>query len=96
MSKRARKRRDRKKTGLYSFENHPQSLPPALEKKFRAHPKAWTFFNAQPPGYRRHAIYKVVSPKQEATRERWLALLIADSAAGRRLVEVTSLTKRQT
>ena len=87
--------RDRKKTGIYSFENRPQSLPPTLEKKFRAQPKAWAFFNAQPSGYRRLAIYKVVNPKQEVTRERWLARLIADSAAGRRLVEVTSLTKRQ-
>lgn len=87
--------RDRKKTGVYSFETRPRTLPAALEKKFRAHKKAWDFFNAQPPGYRRLAIYKVVSPKQEATRERWLARLIADSAAGRRLAEITGSGKRQ-
>jgi len=75
------------KTGIYAFERPAQSLPPVDEKKFRANKGAWAFFTAQPPGYRRLAIHKVVSPKQAATRARWLARLIADSAAGRRLGE---------
>lgn len=86
-------KRDQKKTGIYSFENRPQKLPPAFEKKFRANAKAWTFFNSQPPGYRRLAIFKVVSPKQEATRERWLARLIADSAAGCRVAALSGISK---
>jgi uncharacterized protein YdeI (YjbR/CyaY-like superfamily) len=86
--------RDQKQTGIYSFEQRPQSFPPALEKKFRAHAQAWAFFSAQPPGYRRLAIYKVISPKQEATRERWLARVIAESAAGRRVAELTGISKR--
>jgi uncharacterized protein YdeI (YjbR/CyaY-like superfamily) len=73
------------KTGIYSFENRPQALPAAYEKIFHAKPEAWTFFMAQPPGYRRLAIYKIVSAKQEATRQRRLAQLIADSAQGRRI-----------
>lgn len=74
------------KTGLASYERAtPPELPSVYEKKFRANKKAWTFFTAQPPGYRRLALHRVVSPKQEATRERWLARLIAESAAGRRL-----------
>jgi Uncharacterized protein conserved in bacteria len=77
--------RTEKKTGIYSFENRPQNLPPALEKSFRAHSDAWTFFSAQPPGYRRTAIWWVVSAKQETTRQRRLAQLIADSAGRRRL-----------
>lgn len=73
------------KTGVYSFENRPQDFPSALEKIFRAKKAAWTFWQAQPPGYRRTAIWWVVSAKQETTRERRLTQLIADSAAGRRL-----------
>ncbi len=73
------------KTGVYSFENRPEKLPPSLERSFRAHPAAWTFFSAQPPGYRRTAIWWIVSAKQEATRQRRLAQLIATSAARRRL-----------
>ncbi len=80
--------RDPKRTGLYSFENQPQSLPPALEKRFRAKRKAWEFFQAQPPGYRRTAIWWVVSAKRDETKERRLQTLIEDSAAGRRIKQL--------
>jgi uncharacterized protein YdeI (YjbR/CyaY-like superfamily) len=73
------------KTGVYSFESRPKKLPAAYEKIFRAQPKAWSFFMAQPPGYRRLLIFKIVRAKQEATRQRWLARTIAASARGRRL-----------
>jgi uncharacterized protein YdeI (YjbR/CyaY-like superfamily) len=83
------------KTGIYAFEQKPQKLPVAYEKKFRANRKAWGFFTAQAPYYQRTAIHKVVSPKQEATRLRWLNLLVSDSASGRRLKALTSPSKRQ-
>ena len=83
------------KTGIYSFENRPQKLPAVYERRFRANQPAWAFFTVQPPGYQRLAIYKVVSPKQESTRQRWLALLIADSAKGRRLGVLVSPGKRK-
>lgn len=74
------------RTGIYSFEaRNPYPLSPDFEQRFRANAAAWTFFSAQAPWYRRAAIHKVMSPKQTDTRERWLARLIADSAAGRRL-----------
>lgn len=74
------------KTGVYSFEARKAPvLSAAFAKKFRAQPKAWAFFNAQPPGYRRLALHRVMSPKQDATRERWLTRLIEASAAGKRL-----------
>jgi uncharacterized protein YdeI (YjbR/CyaY-like superfamily) len=78
--------RDPRRTGVYSFEAGKEpKLPAAMARQFRTNKAAWAFFQAQPPGYRRNAIHKIVSPKQAATRERWLARLIADSAAGRRL-----------
>ena len=81
----AHARRDPKRSGLYSFETPPREFSPAQLKKFRSEPRAWEHFQSQPPGYRRVATFWVVSAKQEATRERRLAQLIADSAAGRRL-----------
>ena len=78
--------RDPAKTGLYSFEQRPQEFPAALKKTFRADQPAWKFWEAQPPGYRRTAIWWVVSAKQEATKEKRLAELIAVSAAGRRIL----------
>lgn len=77
------------KTGIYSFEQKNHAFEPAQEKLFRANTKAWKFWQAQPPGYRRVAMHWVTSAKQEATRARRLKQLIADSAAGHRLGVVT-------
>ena len=76
--------RDAKKTGVYSFENRPKTFPRSLEAQFRTHKSAWKFWLAQPPGYRRLSIWRVMSAKQEATRQRRLAHLIAASAAEQR------------
>jgi len=83
------------RTGVYAFEQKSHILPSAYEKQFRANRNAWAFFTAQAPYYQRTAIHKVTSPKQEATRLRWLNLLIFDSARGRRLDALTSPAKRR-
>jgi len=77
------------KTGIYSFEQKKHAFEPAQEIEFRKHRKAWAFWEAQPPGYKRIAMHWATSAKQEATRARRLAILIADSTAGRRLSIVT-------
>jgi len=78
--------RDPKKSGVYSFEQREAAtLGDEFERRFRANAKAWAFFEAQPPYYRRVTTFWVVSAKQQATRERRLEALIADSAAGRRV-----------
>lgn len=70
----------------YSFVDRAQDFPPEIEAQFRrTNAEAWAFFEKQPPGYRRACIYHVTSPKTEATRQKRLATLIEDSAAGRRL-----------
>ena len=73
------------KTGIYSFEKRPQKFPAAVEKIFRANKKAWTHWQSQPPGYQRLCIHWVTSAKQEETRQRRLAELVALTARGRRL-----------
>ena len=77
--------RDPKRAGLYSFERAAMQFAPALERRFKASAAAWKHFQAQPPGYRRLLTFFVMSPKQDATRERRLARLIAASAKGKRL-----------
>jgi uncharacterized protein YdeI (YjbR/CyaY-like superfamily) len=69
----------------YSFERRIDALSPPLERRFRAVPEAWAYFSAQPAGYRRTTISWVMSAKRDETRDRRLAALVADSAAGRRL-----------
>ena len=77
--------RDPKRSAVYSFENRPRSLDAAYERRFRATKKAWTFFEAQPPGYRRLMAHWVMSAKREDTREARLARLIDCSARGMRV-----------
>jgi len=83
------------KTGIYAYEQSKSAkLSPTHEKQFRANKKAWKFFQAQPPWYRRTAVYRVISAKQEATREKRLAALIRDSTAGLAIKELRRTKSR--
>lgn len=86
--------RDLSKQNLYANEQQQIELPAEYEAQFRANPQAWEYFQAQPPGYQRNAIWWVVSAKQEATRLKRLEILIEDSAAGRRIKSLTPRSKR--
>ncbi len=79
------RRRDPRKTGIYSFENRPPAFDAALGREFESHAAAWKFFRAQPPGYQRLMAFRVMSAKQPETRQRRLAALVKTSAAGKRL-----------
>jgi uncharacterized protein YdeI (YjbR/CyaY-like superfamily) len=70
----------------YSFEQRgTMEFDAVMETRFRANPAAWDWWTAAPPGYRKFAIWWVLSAKREATRARRLETLIADSAAGRKV-----------
>jgi len=73
----------------YSFEQRAAAFSAEQRKRLRANPAAWEFFSSQPQYYRRLATWWVTSAKREETRERRLATLIEDSAAGRRLKVAT-------
>jgi uncharacterized protein YdeI (YjbR/CyaY-like superfamily) len=76
------------RTGVYSFERAAQ-LDAASEAALRAVPGAWEFHQRQPPGYQRSAAHWVMSAKRPETRAQRLAILAAESAAGRRPAQVT-------
>lgn len=79
-------RRSDQRSVVYGYEQDGETaLPPELEKRFRHQRKAWTWFEAQPPGWRQQMLRWVVSAKQEATRDRRLEQLMAAAAEGRRL-----------
>jgi uncharacterized protein YdeI (YjbR/CyaY-like superfamily) len=79
----------RARSGLYSFEKATGKLAAADEKRFRADRAAWAFFHQQPLGYRRIAIWWVLSAKRDETRVRRLSQLIEVSGNQRRLAQVT-------
>ncbi len=78
-------RRDPEKSGYSIREREEIKLGPELEALFRDQADAWAFFQEQPPGYRKTAIFYVMSAKRENTRLRRLQTLIEASAAGGRI-----------
>jgi len=68
------------RSAIYAYEQRMDAkLPVACQKKFRANKRAWKYFQAQPPWYRRTASWWVISAKKEETRLKRLAQLINDS-----------------
>jgi uncharacterized protein YdeI (YjbR/CyaY-like superfamily) len=74
--------RQEARTGRYSHEQDAVGLEPVQEKAFRAKKRAWAFFEAQAPSYRRTAMHWVTSAKKAETRASRLATLIAHCARG--------------
>jgi uncharacterized protein YdeI (YjbR/CyaY-like superfamily) len=70
-------------SGIYAFEQGHVALPPEYEERLRADVAAWAYWEARPPGYRRIATWWVISAKRPETRERRIATLVEDCAAGR-------------
>jgi len=71
---------------IYSHENDTAVLTPDLEKKFKRNKKAWTFFAAQPPSYRKVILHWIMSAKQKATQISRLEKTIAESEKQNRVV----------
>jgi uncharacterized protein YdeI (YjbR/CyaY-like superfamily) len=66
----------------YSYEQRNAArLNEAEERQFRESNRAWEFFQAQAPWYRRTASWWVISAKKEETRQKRLVSLIAHSLA---------------
>jgi uncharacterized protein YdeI (YjbR/CyaY-like superfamily) len=84
------------RSATYSYEQRDAAkLGDEFERQFRSNRKAWDFFQARPPGYRKTATYWVVSAKKEETRRKRLATLIEDSEHGRTVRPLTSPTRRR-
>lgn len=73
------------RSGIYSYEQRRDRLEEPYQGMMKKNKKAWTFFAAQPPGYRKKAGWWIVSAKREETRIERLKKLIELSARGCRL-----------
>jgi len=81
------------RSAIYAYEQrHDAQLAPEDERQFRADERAWSFFEAQPPSYRKTSIWWVVSAKREETRSKRLRTLIEGSAQG---VRIRQLRRRE-
>ena len=73
------------RSGIYAYEQRSPELVEPYLGMLKRNKKAWEFFQAQPPGYRKTMNWWIVSAKKEQTRLKRLAQLIEESAAGRRI-----------
>ena len=83
---RAYEGRTAEKTGRASYETRPHAVPAEHEKTFKARKAAWAWFQTQPPGYRRTAIWFVVSAARPETQAKRLQRVIEASAAQQRIL----------
>ena len=73
------------KSGLYSYEKPLAALEAVETRLFRKNKKAWNYWEAQPPGYRKLVLNWITTARKPETRAKRLATLIEDSEAERRI-----------
>jgi uncharacterized protein YdeI (YjbR/CyaY-like superfamily) len=77
--------RTENKSGIYSYEQRSVGLSEPYAQLLKKNKAAWTFFEKQPPSYRKMIGWWIVSAKKEETRMARLAKLILESVKGKRL-----------
>jgi len=82
---------DRKenKSGIYSYEQRSVELEEPYNRLLKKKRTAWSYFQAQPPSYRKAVSWWIISAKKEETRLKRLEKLIAYSGQGQRLPQLT-------
>ena len=75
-------KRKEKKSKIYSYEKEEVKFPQNFKNQFKANKKAWNYFQALAPSYRKVSTHWVMNAKQETTRLKRLNQLISESAAG--------------
>lgn len=78
--------RDPAKCAIYSYEQVSFELPEPYRAVIRKNRKAWAFFEAQPPGYRKIITRYIMSAKKEETRLARIRKVTELSAQQKRLV----------
>jgi uncharacterized protein YdeI (YjbR/CyaY-like superfamily) len=81
-------KRDPKKSAIYSYERAKAAemlLDDVALSSIKADKKAWAFFDAQAPWYKRTCAHWIVSAKRPETRAKRLTTLIDCSRKGKRI-----------
>ena len=72
-------------TGVYSYEQRLDQLPEPYQGSLKKNKAAWSFFQSQPPSYRKQISWWVISAKKEETQHKRLQKAIETFARGERL-----------
>ena len=87
--------RKENKSGIYSYEQRNVDLEEPYNRLLKKNKAAWSFFQSQPPSYRKAASWYIISARKEETRLKRLEKLIAYSIQGLRLPEFRPGTTAQ-
>lgn len=90
----AYEKRQESKSKIYSYEKEAAQLDTNSERIFKSSKKAWNWFNEQAPYYKRLSIHWVMDARQEVTKLKRLAELVADSEAALKLKQYRPLKKK--
>ena len=82
---RAFQARRENRSGIYSYEQRLDRLPEPYQGKLKKAKAAWTFFQSQPPSYRKQVSWRVISAKKEETLQKRLQRAIEAFRRGKRL-----------
>ena len=89
-------KREGDRSAIYAYEQRKTAkLPAEFEKEFRRDTRAWSFFEAQAPWYRRTSTYWVISAKKEETQQKRLATLIACSARKKKIPQLEGYPRKK-
>jgi uncharacterized protein YdeI (YjbR/CyaY-like superfamily) len=72
------------RSGIYSYEQRLDRLPEPDQTALKKAKAAWTFFQSQPPSYRKQISWWVISAKKEGTRQKRLQKAIETFTRGKR------------
>ena len=78
------------RSGIYSYEQHSVELEEPYDGLLKKNTAAWRFFRAQPASYQRAVSWWIISARKDETRLKRLEKLMAYSAQGQRLPELTA------
>jgi uncharacterized protein YdeI (YjbR/CyaY-like superfamily) len=81
--------RTERRSRVYSYENREIALAESYARRFRRDRRAWGWFQAQSPWYRRMSAFWVMEAKREETRLRRLETLRSCSAEGKTIPLLT-------
>ena len=73
------------KSGIYAYEQRSVELPEPYNERLKQNKAAASFFEAQPPSYRKLVSWWIASAKKDETRLKRFEKFIAYSIAGKRL-----------
>ena len=85
---------DEKNSKIYSFEQKSVKLDKTYMIEFKKNKKAWKYYEASAPSYKKQTTWWVMSAKREDTRLRRLGILIEHSANEEKIPQVSWKKKK--